>query len=129
MPIANTYLPGTLVIPGVLLITNITQSMLMIVSIVDSPVNSYRTQQLVRLDIPAPYGMQQANGLTGEIVRIVGTDFYLAIDSTYFDAFSVPADGPLVTKPASLSPAGSRNLQYDNFSNNVPFQNLNNIGN
>lgn len=126
---ANTYLPGTLVIPGSLLISNMTQSIKMVVTIVDSEVNSYVVGQLVFLVVPKPYGMIQANGLTGQITNINGLDFTLDIDSTYFDAFTVPPTLSSVEKPASLSPAGSRNLQINNDTQRVPFQNLNDRGN
>ncbi|MCC7159851.1 MAG: hypothetical protein IT281_09955 [Ignavibacteria bacterium] len=129
MPNANTYLPGTLVIPGSLLISNMTQNVQMVVTVVDSEVNSYVVGQLVRLTVPNPYGMKQANGLTGKITNISGLDFTLDIDSTYFDTFTTPLTLSKVEKPASLSPAGSRNLQIDNNTQRVPFQSLNNIGN
>ncbi len=129
MPEANTYLPGTLVIPGSLLISNMTNAYQMVVTIVDSAVNSYVVGQLVRFTVPKNYGMIQANGLTGEITNINALDFTVAIDSTYFDVFTVPPTLSAVEKPASLSPAGSRNLVINNNTQRVPFQNLNNIGN
>src|SRR3990167_6463173 len=126
---ANTYLPGTLVIPGSLLITAITRAYPMVVTITDSTVNTYIVGQLVRLDIPVTYGMQQADGLIGQITVISGTDFSLSINSSGFDAFVVPGAGTTIARPASLSPAGSRNLEYNNSTRQVAFQNLNNIGN
>ncbi len=126
---SNTYLPGTLVIPGSLLISNMTQSIQMVVTIVDSLVNSYIVGQLVIFTVPKPYGMIQANNLTGQITNINGLDFTVNIDSTYFDSFTTPSSMSAVEKPASLSPAGSRNLEINNFTQRVPFQNLNNIGN
>jgi len=120
MPEANTYLPGTLVIPGSLLISNMTNAYQMVVTIVDSAVNSYVVGQLVRFTVPKNYGMIQANGLTGEITNINALDF---------DVFTVPPTLSAVEKPASLSPAGSRNLVINNNTQRVPFQNLNNIGN
>ncbi len=131
MPNANVYLPPTKVIPGSLLITAISQSYPMRVGFVDSELNTYREGQLIKLFIPKSFGMQQADGLQGKILTVdnVSFIFYLDIDSTYFDIFSVPSTLPQVTRPASLSPAGSRNLQYDNNSSKVAFQNLNNTGN
>lgn len=88
--------------------------------------NTYITGQLVRLTIPYLYGMQQANGLVGQIIIIgVGT-LTLNIDSSGFDPFAIPGSGEM---PASLAPAGSRNLEYNNTTTQVPFQSLNNIGN
>jgi len=124
---ANTYLPPTPVIPGVLLITNITQTSPMIITIVDSVENTYIPGQLVYLTVPDDYGMFQANGLTGQILDINGLNFTVGINASQFDAFIYPPTGNV--KPASLSPAGSRNLQFSNFTNQVPFQSLNNTGN
>lgn len=128
---ANTYLAPTQVIPGALLITAISKAYPMAITFTDSPGNTYRVNQLVRLNIPVTYGMQQANGLTGQIVSIDDDNFilYININSTNFDTFSVPGDGITIERPASLSPAGSRNLNYNNNTNFVAFQNLNNQGN
>lgn len=126
---ANTYLPGTQVIPGALLITAITKAYPMVVTITDSDGNTYIAGQNVRLDIPVAYGMQQANGLIGTILSISGDDFSLDINSSTFDTFAIPAANIYIIKPASLSPAGSRNLQYSNATSKVAFQNLNNEGN
>jgi hypothetical protein len=73
--------------------------------------------------------MYQANGLIGKILAVdnIGLTMMLNIDSTNFDAFINGSSGP--DTPASLSPAGSRNLEFNNSSENVPFQSLNNIGN
>lgn len=126
---ANQYLPGTIQIPSALEITAITNSKPMIVTTEADPVNqqnNYISGQLVRLFIPYGYGMQQANGMTAKILLVAGNDFTLDVNSTNFDTFSVPSTG---IKPASLSPAGSQNLQYDNSTNGVAFQCLNNQGN
>lgn len=125
---SNTYLPGTIFIPSTLLIEAITQSYPMVVtaSVPSTGSNNYVVDQLVRLFIPFSYGMQQANQLVGQIVDINGLDFSLDIDSRLFDPFSIPASGE---QPASFSPSGSRNLQYNNTTNQVAFQPLNNQGN
>jgi hypothetical protein len=71
--------------------------------------------------------MFQANGLTGKIVQIGTSTMSLNIDSSQFDAF-IDASNSSET-PASLAPSGSQNLQYNNYTDFVPFQSLNNIGN
>lgn len=127
---ANTYLPGTIVTPSSLLITAITQAYPMVITATVNSVtasNTYFPGQLIRLTIPPAYGMQQAHNLTGKILAVNGLAFSVDIDSNYFDAFSVPVGN--VEKPASFAPAGSRNLQYDNFTTYVPYKSLNNIGN
>lgn len=126
---ANTYLPGTIAIASNLEIIAITQSYPMIVTVQIDPVteaNTYIAGQLVKLFIPFGYGMQQANGITAKILDVNDDEISLNVDSQLFDVFSVPSTGQ---KPASLSPAGSRNLEYSNLTNRVPFQSLNNRGN
>lgn len=126
---ANTYLPGTITIASSLDITAITQDYPMVVTVIVDGVteaNTYQEGQLVKLFIPFGYGMQQANGITARILSVDENDIYLDVNSRGFDPFSVPDTGEM---PASLSPAGSRNLQFNNFTNRVPFQSLNNRGN
>ncbi len=130
---ANQYLPGVNTIPNALVITAITRSMPMVVTATlvntapNPRVNTYQAGMNVRLYVPRTYGMCQANGLVGTILGLAGNVFTLGLDSSLFDAFTVPVTQ--VESPASLSPYGSRNLEYDNTTNDVPFQNLNNIGN
>lgn len=128
----NIYLPPVIQTPSSLLITNITQSRPMVVSVqIGSPsteANTYIVGMAVRLFVPITYGMAQANNLVGTILAINGSDWTLNLDSSQFDQFVIPVAG--VESPASVAPAGSRNLQYDNTNVNVvPFQSLNNIGN
>jgi len=125
----NQYLPGVIQIPSMLLITSMTQSFPLVVgfTVPATGSNTYHINQLVLLTVPRTWGMYQANGLTGKILGINSTTMALDIDSTYFDTF-INGSSTSIT-PASLSPAGSRNLEYDNTTNRVPFQSLNNIGN
>lgn len=125
----NQYLPGVIQIPSMLLITGITQSFPMVVTFTVPPTgsNTYQINQLVFLTIPITWGMYQANGLTGKILGVNSSTMALNIDSTNFDVF---IDGSSNGEtPASLSPAGSRNLEFSNTTSQVPFQSLNNIGN
>ena len=129
----NQYLPGVNTIPNSLVITAITQSapmvvMATLVNTAPNPrVNTYKAGMNVRLFVPRTYGMYQANGLVGTILGINGNAFTLNLDSTLFDTFSIPVTQ--VESPASLSPFGSKNLEYNNTTDLVPFQSLNNIGN
>lgn len=102
---ANYYLPPAIVIPGNLLIINISQSFPMAVSFTNSQVNTYVIGQAVRLFIPYAFGMQQANGLTGQILTIddVGFVFYLNIDSTNFDPFIPNTPIPVAGTPINLN--------------------------
>ncbi len=128
---SNQYLPGVIQIPSTLEITAITRSFPMIVSVEignsAEEANTYIVGMAVVLSVPYVFGMFQANNLVGSIIAINESDFSLDIDSRAFDVFSIPSG----TKfgPATISPAGSRNLQYNNNTGPVPFQSLNNIGN
>lgn len=130
---ANQYLPGVNTIPNSLVITGITKTGPMVVTTTlvntapNPRVNTYQIGMNVRLYVPRTYGMYQANGLVGTILALSGNVFTLNLDSTLFDTFTVPMT--LVETPASLSPYGSRNLEFNNSTNEVPFQSLNNIGN
>ncbi len=124
----NTYLPPSPVVPGFLLITAITQTNPMVVTVVDSLYNTYIVGQLVHLNVPEAYGMTQADQITGEIIAIDTLDFTLNINAHDFSAFVVPNPSaiPTPTQPATLAPAGSRNI-YNNIV--VPFHSLRNQGN
>lgn len=126
---ANQYLPPVIAIPSALQITNMTQSFPMVITTSNNTdqENTYQAKQLIKLFIPRGYGMFQANGAICEILSVNGDDIAVNIDSTNFDAFITPP--PNTEQPASLSPSGSRNLEFNNFSRLVPFQSLNNNGN
>lgn len=89
--------------------------------------NTYIVGQQVRLNIPYSYGMPQANGLIGQIMAINGLNFTIDINSSGFDPFAIP--GSTAEAPASMAPSGSRNVEYNNSTNQLAFQPLNNIGN
>lgn len=128
---ANQYLPGVITIPSSMVISAITNSLPMTVTGVLDPVseaNTYVVGQLIKLFVPQVYGMYQANGLQGQITAVNGLQFSLNIDSTNFDPFVIPGNTQCI-QPASLSPAGSQNYQFNNGSRQVGFQSLNNRGN
>ena len=109
-----------------LVISNITQAKqaVITVTLTGSQIQSYIPGQLILLTIPPDYGMQQANDLTVQVIASSGLNITVNLDTLLFDPFVVP--GGYVTKPASLSPAGSRNI-YNNLV--VPFHSLANEGN
>lgn len=126
----NTYLPGVIAIPSSLTITAITQAAPMVVTISINTIteaNTYIIGQKVRLMVPNSYGMYQANGLIGRIIATGLNTLTLNIDSSGFDPFIIPAAS--AEMPASLAPSGSQNLSFDNNTNQVGFQSLNDIGN
>jgi hypothetical protein len=124
---ANQYLPPVITIPSALEITAISQSnpMQITTTMNSDQVNTYQMSQVVVLTVPVTFGMWQANGLKGIISGVAGNIISLAIDSTNFDPFVNPNNGQI----ASLAPSGSKNLAFNNFTNQVPFQSLNNLGN
>jgi hypothetical protein len=125
---ANTFLAPSPVVPGMLLVSAITNSNPMIVSVIDSIYNTYVIGQLVHLSIPQSYGMVEADQKTGEIIEINNLDFTVDINSIPFSTFVAPNPlaTPTPTRFASLSPAGSKNL-YNTVQ--VPFHSLANRGN
>lgn len=130
MPNANTYLAGTIQIPSWLYIENITNARQAVVTISVNNIvssNTFIPGQLLKFFVPPDYGMIQINGQTGQILAVSGSDFTIDIDTRLYDIFTTPISPK--TSPATVTPAGSRNLTYSNDTNNVPFQSLNNIGN
>lgn len=129
---SNNYLPGTIQIPSSFVITEITKSNPMVITYTINDLSesfSYVPGQVVRLFVPITYGIFQADNLVGRILSIDedNNQITVDIDSSLFDTFAIPGTGTF--QPASFSPAGSRNLEFDNSTNQVPFQSLNNIGN
>jgi len=125
----NQYLPPVIAIPSMLLIIGISNSSPMIITFtipLDSA-NYYHINQKVKLTVPITWGMFQANGLIGKILAVDSTTITLNIDSSLFDIFIYNPTSK--EAPASLAPSGSQNLEYDNTTDKVPFQSLNNIGN
>lgn len=126
---ANVYLPGTIQIPSSMVITAITKTFPAVVTVSVNDItesNTYIAGQLVKLNVPYSYGMFQANGLVGQIVAVSGNDISVDIDARNFDTFVVPSTPPT---PASIAPAGSRNLEFSNNTGQIAFQSLNDKGN
>jgi hypothetical protein len=127
---ANTFLPPSPVIPMFLNVVSVSQSNPMVVTV--STPNQYLINQLVYFSIPYDYGMQQLNGVTAEIIGVDATNliFSMALDSSGFDPFVIPPTGIFYIRPATVSPAGSRNLSNFNVSiQSVPFHSQGNFGN
>lgn len=58
--------------------------------------HQYIDGMIIRLMIPWYYGMQQANGVFGEITVVNSFQFLIDIDTSRFDAFVIP---PIVLVP------------------------------
>lgn len=127
---ANQFLPGTIQIPSSLTLVALTNGYPSIASVTvnaSTEANTYIAGQAIKLNVPVVYGMFQANGLTPTILAVDGNDLTLDLDTTNFDAFSVPTGSDF--QVAMISPNGSRNLTLNNLTTEVPFQSLNNVGN
>lgn len=122
----NIFLPPTQFIPNTLTITAINNANPCLITVTET--STYFPGMLVRMIVPPQYGMFQMNGKIGQIQNIdtTGLIFTVNINTIQYDVFSVPS-GALQT--ANLSPAGSQNLQYSNFTNQIAFQPLNGEGN
>jgi len=118
---ANAFLPPSPVVPMSAEISAITTTNPMVITLTGLlPENIYVPGQLVFLNVPFDYGMSQANGLTGQILSVSGSNFTINIDATQFDPFVVPVPTG-VERPATLCPAGARNIY--NFTT-VPFRSI-----
>lgn len=72
--------------------------------------HDYSTGLIVRLDIPDGFGMKLVDQYANVIVVINANQFTLPIDTTFFDAFSVPPFTPgLFGTPAQVVPIGEVN--------------------
>lgn len=82
--------------------------------------HQYSTGLIVRLYIPDGFGMVQANELYGPITVINDTQFTMPIDTTNFDAFSVPNYQPgAFGTPAQVVPIGEVNSILSEATQNV----------
>ena len=75
--------------PAMRQIAAITQSNPAIVTTTQN--HLYKSGNIIRLDIPANFGMVQANQQFGTTVVTGPTTFTIAIDTTFYDAYVVPA--------------------------------------
>ncbi len=72
--------------------------------------HQYSTGLIARLYVPRNFGMEQANALEGPITVVNDTQFTIAIDTTSFDAFVIPAYQPGANgTPAQVVPVGEIN--------------------
>jgi len=100
--------PDPIFQPAMRLIASITNSNPAIVTTTFA--NQYETGLIVRLELPKAVGMQQADRLQGTVTVIDDTSFYLDIDTTFFDAFSIPiSPGPFDNTCAQVIPVGEVN--------------------
>lgn len=61
----------------------------------------------VRFFIPHPFGMQELNGLEGQVIQASGSTLTINLDSTNFSVFSYPISLPLAYVQPSIIPNSS----------------------
>jgi len=71
--------------------------------------HDYITGEILRLNIPAGYGMEQANQLYAPIIVTSPTTFTIAIDTILFDTFIIPSTFPDDRQYAQVTPIGEIN--------------------
>ncbi len=71
--------------------------------------NDYITGTIVRLDIPAGFGMEVINQQFGSITVLTPTTFSIPIDTTLLEPFSAPAAWPENQQQAEVIPFGEDN--------------------
>ena len=81
--------------------------------------HQYITGMIVRLNIPAGFGMVQANQLYGPIIVTGSTTFTIDIDTTKFDVFAAPSTYPLNRQYAQVTPVAELNSTLKAATQNV----------
>lgn len=88
--------------------------------------HNYSTGLIARLYVPDGFGMVQANQLEAIVTKVNDTQFTIAIDTTTFDPFVVPAYQPgAFGTPAQVVPVGEINniltQATQNVLNGIPY--------
>lgn len=87
--------------------------------VVTSFPHTFIVGQYIKFVIPQEYGMIQLNGLTGLITEVpTASAFQINIDTTQFDAFSVPG---VPQQSAQAVPAGQLATQFYGTNVNILF--------
>jgi len=93
-------------------ITAISQESNAVISL--SETNDLTAGQVVRINVPKTYGMIQINEKLGNILSVTSSSITVDIDSTHFDAFSVPGSP---VQSALIIPVGE--TANENYANNL----------
>lgn len=104
--------------PAAPFITGITKGTTTTVELAFSQ-NNLTAGQVIRLTIPAAFGMSQANGLTAEILSVSSNVLTLDLDSSGFDAFAWPAASAFPSSFPLVVPVGSGSGTLDDATNNT----------
>ncbi len=79
-----------------------------------SVAHGYLPGMSIRLNIPAVFGMTQANGLLVNITAVTAGTFTINLDTTGFTAFVFPAQAAVPFTPATCNPVGEETDQFSN---------------
>lgn len=110
--------PNPIFQPVMRLIASITNASMALVTTTFE--HQYQTGLIVRLDIPVACGMQEANGMTGNIIVVSPTMFTISIDTTLFTPFSIPiVVSPHVDICAQVIPIGEINELLTQATQNI----------
>lgn len=94
--------------PAMRVIAGITQAP--IATVTTTVPHGYLVLTIVRLDISPTGGMQQANQQTGTILSVpTPTTFTVSIDTSHYDAFTVPSVWPPPYNDSQVVPIGEDN--------------------
>ncbi len=103
--------------PAMRVISNITNGFPAIVTTTFN--HQYHTGLIVRLDIPAGYGMTSANQKSGAIIVTGDTTFSIDIDTTNFVPFTTPPSYPQNAQYPQVVPIGELNIYLEYATVNV----------
>jgi hypothetical protein len=78
-------------------------------SVTTSFAHGYASGLIVRIVVPLGFGMQEINDLFGSIIVTGITTFDIDIDTTNFNAFTVPVTPPASLQYAQAVPIGEIN--------------------
>ena len=75
--------------------------------------HGFTVGQKVKVNVPAAFGMIEADGLTGNITAISAGTITVDIDVSTFTAFAFPLTAAVPFSPAIVTPVGENNLYPD----------------
>ena len=98
--------------PAMRIIVSITQSSP--ATVTTSFAHQYNSGCVVRFDIPPACGMQQINQQTGTITVTGDTTFTVPIDTSLYDAFSIPVSPPPSVNTCAMAVPIGEDAEYLN---------------
>ncbi len=103
--------------PAMRLISGITKANSVVVT--TSIDHDYVTGLILRLNVPANYGMRQIDGFVGPITVLSSDTFSMELDTTTYDSFLAPTTPPYNRFLANVVPVGNELGVYNVAVRNV----------